>query len=221
MLVALAMSMLLVGTASASVTSPPDPNTFGFATLSNITLNGQSTTVLQATPGSSVTLTADWSDSHPDKCPHCIDFIAVGLQDAANPAGCLENGDQTGASGNGSVALEAPDVAGFYNVIGRASQVYHCSDQWPGPWENATIAVIIVSTPSSLCDLVWQDSTSADVATGLCNKLTAAQDAHDRGQTKAAAHILSAFDHQLSAQTGKALTADQVNTILALQDYLF
>lgn len=61
----------------------------------------------------------------------------------------------------------------------------------------------------SLCSLVGQFSTNADVTQGLCDKLAAAKGDAARGQAKAKDNVVRAFDHQVDAQTGKALTAAQ------------
>ncbi|HVC88946.1 MAG TPA: HYR domain-containing protein [Gaiellaceae bacterium] len=67
---------------------------------------------------------------------------------------------------------------------------------------------------NSLCALVQQFSTKAGIANSLCVKLQAAAAAAARGQAKTEANDLNAFDNEVAAQSGKALTADQA-TLLA------
>ncbi|HEY8644990.1 MAG TPA: HYR domain-containing protein [Gaiellaceae bacterium] len=62
---------------------------------------------------------------------------------------------------------------------------------------------------NSLCALVQQFSTNAGIANSLCVKLQAAAAAAARGQSKTKANDLDAFDNEVTAQSGKALTADQ------------
>ena len=68
----------------------------------------------------------------------------------------------------------------------------------------------------SLANLVTQFSTNTGVATGLCDELTAASQAAARGQNQTKSNILRAFDQQVSAQTGKALTPEQASILTNL-----
>jgi prepilin-type N-terminal cleavage/methylation domain-containing protein len=54
------------------------------------------------------------------------------------------------------------------------------------------------------------------VAHGLSAKLDAAEDAEERGNLVAKARALEAFEHEVHAQTGKALTAGQAEVLLTL-----
>jgi hypothetical protein len=83
---------------------------------------------------------------------------------------------------------------------------------------SATVTVSI--TFESLCTLVRSWSKNADVADGLCSKLTAAADAAARGNANAKANQLKAFKNQLDAQTGNAFTAEQAATLARLVDAL-
>jgi hypothetical protein len=65
---------------------------------------------------------------------------------------------------------------------------------------------------ASLCALVRQFVTNQGIATSLCAKLDAAA----RGQAKTKANILHAFDDEVRAQSGKALTADQAALLVNL-----
>jgi hypothetical protein len=85
-----------------------------------------------------------------------------------------------------------------------------------GNQAGATTTFAVQVSSSSLCSLATQFSTSTDVASGLCDKLTAASQAVVRGQDKPKTNILAAFDHQVSAQTGKALTSYQADILSQL-----
>ncbi len=81
---------------------------------------------------------------------------------------------------------------------------------------SATTAFDVQVNSASMCNLVMQFSTSTDVAAGLCDKLTAASQAAARGQNKTKTNILRAFDQQVSAQTGKAVTSEQASVLTNL-----
>ena len=68
---------------------------------------------------------------------------------------------------------------------------------------------------ASLCSLVKEFSTKSGIANGLCAKLDAAAAAGARGQSMTKANILNAFENQVAAQSGKALTADQATLLIA------
>ena len=84
------------------------------------------------------------------------------------------------------------------------------------------MAILVVTSFSSVCDLATTctATTNPDVGTSLCDKQTAAQDTAVRGDTRAEANILRAFDHQVSAQTGKALTTGKADMLTTLVYYL-
>ncbi len=69
---------------------------------------------------------------------------------------------------------------------------------------------------TSLCALVQQFSTKAGIANSLCAKLNAAAAAAARGQANAKANIIGAFDNEVAAQSGKALTAAQATLLTQL-----
>jgi hypothetical protein len=112
------VALLFSGVTQAA--APPDPNTVGSDTVSNIALNGVPGTTLTVAPGADVSISADWSDSGDPSCPDCIDFLDVGFAAQAAPAGCLENDVIDGGttqSGPGSVDLgDAPTAPGTYDI---------------------------------------------------------------------------------------------------------
>jgi hypothetical protein len=103
----------------------------------------------------------------------------------------------TFALGSHTLSASAEDVAGN---VGDGSTTF-------------TVSV----TFTSLEALVTRFSTNPDVTAGLNDKLAAAaaaKSANTRGNQ------LDAFAHQVAAQTGKALTAEQADLLLQLSDAL-
>jgi len=121
----------LIGPAVAQA-APPDPNTNGFSTLSNIELNGIPSTIIAAAPGEEVTIGADWED-HNAGCPSCEDFVAVAFAGQAQ-AGCLEEEEFAGQSGFETVDLgPAPSSPGTYDVVFHPEEVFSCGEFWSAP----------------------------------------------------------------------------------------
>lgn len=71
----------------------------------------------------------------------------------------------------------------------------------------------VKATFDGLCNLVKEWAGKSGTANSLCAKLRAAGDARARGQDKTADNQLDAFRHEVAAQSGKALTADQANLL--------
>ena len=102
------LAVLLMALPSAAQAYPPDPNTIGEAvTLSSIELNGVSATHIAVSPGQPVTISANWSDSHPGFCPGCVDFLATAYEGSLATAGCIENPGFSGTNGSGAVEPRA------------------------------------------------------------------------------------------------------------------
>ena len=74
---------------------------------------------------------------------------------------------------------------------------------------SALASYTVTVDVTSLCALVHTFSNNSGIANSLCVKLDAAGAAAARGQLKTKANILSAFDHEVVAQSGKALTTAQ------------
>ena len=200
------LTLGLAPSASAAVTAPMSPVQLGFATINDLSINGVTTTTGRVAPGSPVSITATVSDDHGTYCVGCIDNVPIGLSGAQSPAGCLEDNGYTGNSYTNTVELTAPTEPGVYDVVAEANYSYYCSQNWSGT--GTTIAKLVVAaTSSQLCTLAKNDVTRQGVGNALCAKLSAAQAAADRGQAGTSAHILRAFEQQVSAQAGKSLTA--------------
>jgi hypothetical protein len=118
---------------------------------------------------------------------------------------------------SGVASSTCADITGpAYNFdLGSHSYTATATDN-AGNQGGATTTLTVQVSSASLCSLATQFSTSTDVASGLCDKLTAASQAVVRGQDKQKTNILAAFDHQVSAQTGKALTPYQADVLTKL-----
>ena len=74
---------------------------------------------------------------------------------------------------------------------------------------SGSASFTITVDEASLCALVRELVANHGIANSLCVKLDAAAAADARGQSKTKANDLRAFDREVGAQSGKALTADQ------------
>ena len=111
-----------------------------------------------------------------------------------------------------------PDASGpAYSFALGDHTLSATAEDFAGNVGSGTATFTIVVTYSSLQALVARFSTNPDVTAGLNDKLTAAA----KAKTAAVrANQLNAFENQLRAQTGKALTAGQAAVLLALAEAL-
>lgn len=72
----------------------------------------------------------------------------------------------------------------------------------------------------SVCDFTMVAVLKPDVAQALCQKLDAAQAAEDQGRRKTRDNILGAFQNHVSAQSGKAVSVEDANTLDVLAEIL-
>ena len=79
---------------------------------------------------------------------------------------------------------------------------------------GSTTFTIVVTFPS-LENLVARFSSNPGVTSGLNDKLTAAEAAKN---AKTRGNLLDAFENQVKAQTGKALTAEEASVLIRLAD---
>ncbi len=101
--------------------------------------------------------------------------------------------------------------------LGLGSHSYTATATDAAGNSGASTATFTVTVDfDSLCALTGQFSTDSGVTQGLCAKLAAAKAAAGRGQSKTEGNIIGAFDHQVDAQTGKALTGDQATLLKSL-----
>jgi hypothetical protein len=209
-----ALSASLVPGASAQIVAPPSPAQVGpFVTVSNLSIDGEATTMAAVAPGANVTITATVNEDRQGYCPGCIAFVPVKLAEAATPAGCLANGTQGNTNVvTGTVTLTAPTTPGVYDVVAGYALQFDCV--WLVGDTQATIArIVVTATSDQICALVKSYASKAGVAKALCRKLKAAQRALDRSRMKTAANILHAFRNQVAAQTGKAFTPEEADIL--------
>lgn len=117
--------------------------------------------------------------------------------------------------GSGVASTSCADIDGPAYSFGLGSHMYSATaqDEAGNVGSGSTTFTVEVTYPS-LETLVSRFSTDADVASGLNDKLSAASQARTTG---ARDNQLDAFENQLSAQTGKALTAEQAAILVTLE----
>jgi hypothetical protein len=120
--------------------------------------------------------------------------------------------------GSGVASTDCADINGAAWSFGLGSHTYSASaTDVAGNVGHGSTSFTVTVTFASLENLVWMFSTSTDVADGLVNKLqtaAAAKSANTRN------NALDAFDNQVRAQTGKALTSKQAQVLISLADAL-
>lgn len=118
---------------------------------------------------------------------------------------------------SGVASSTCADVTGPAYSFGLGEHTYSASatDNANNQGTSATSFTVGVSY-DSLCSLTTQMSTNKGVSTGLCAKLSAASAAAARGQVKTAQNNLAAYANQVSAQSGKALTAAQAAVLTGM-----
>lgn len=122
---------------------------------------------------------------------------------------------------SGIATSNCPNVSGPAWSFGLGSYPISASatDKAGNPGSSSTSFTVTVDE-ASLCTLTQEFSTDSGVAGGLCAKLNAAAAAEARGQSKTQANDLNAFDNQVTAQSGKALTTDQANLLIEFANTL-
>ncbi len=120
--------------------------------------------------------------------------------------------------GSGLASDTCEDVSGpaYTFALGEHSLSATATDVAGNVGSGSTSFTIDVTFPS-LEKLVARFSSNDDVASGLNDKLAAAASATN---AKARGNQLNAFDNQVRAQTGKALTADEAKVLIELADAL-
>lgn len=123
----------------------------------------------------------------------------------------------TGDELSGVASSTCADVTGPAYSFGLGTHAYSAEavDNAGNLGSGSTSFTVQVSH-DSLCSLTAGFSTSKGVTNGLCAKLSAASAAEARGQEKTRDNILGAYGNQVTAQTGKAFTADQAGVLTAL-----
>jgi hypothetical protein len=117
--------------------------------------------------------------------------------------------------GSGLDSTTCADVSGPAYAFGLGSHSYSATGtDVAGNVGSGSTTFTVNVTFASLANLVAAFSTSADVTSGLIDKLEAA------AKSKKPDNQLNAFENQVSAQTGKALTADQAEILIGLAEAL-
>jgi hypothetical protein len=81
---------------------------------------------------------------------------------------------------------------------------------------DPSVVRLRIVTFTSLCDLAKEVVTDPSVASGLCDKLTAAAAAAARGNTAVKDNQLKAFRSQVDAQIGKSISAADADLLKSL-----
>lgn len=218
---AVGMGAAFVPAASAQVTAPSNTITnFGGngSTFTVVGFNGGTSNLEAVQPGSSNTITETLT--MPDLGNGNIYTAPIGFVGAAAPFSSCPYGFGSGGSTDTTVSsFTAPNTAGIYNITAFLGPNFTCADSWHTS-AGQTVATLVVTSFSSVCSLAQSYSTDPAVASGLCDKLSAAAASSSRGNTTATTNQLRAFDNQVAAQTGKALTSAQAETLTTLVYYL-
>jgi len=157
---ALMSSLLMASVAGAAAGSAPaSPIQVGFVNVSNLSLNGVSTTQLVVAPGANVTLTATVVSDHLPYCPSCIDNFPIGFAGSLEPAGCLVNQKFSPYTATNTVDLgSAPLTPGVYNIVGQAMLTYFCSQGWDPNGGTVIAQIVVAPTDADQCkDGGWQN----------------------------------------------------------------
>lgn len=220
---AAALSVAFVPAAGAQVTPPSntvtDFNGVTGATFTFNGFNGGTSNLAVVAPGSANTTSETLT--LPNLSNGSIYRAPVGIVGASSPFNNCPSVSGSGGTSTTTSTFNAPTTAGIYDIAGDLGPNFTCQQSWH-PTAHPPVAVLVVTSFSSVCDLAQSYTATTDpgVGSGLCDKLTAAQDAANRGNTKAEGNILRAFDNQVAAQTGKALTSSQADTLTTLVYYL-
>lgn len=85
---------------------------------------------------------------------------------------------------------------------------------------SASTSFTVLVTYDGVCALARQSGATPGVAQSLCSKLRAAEASAARGNLDAKAGQLGAFKNEVSAQSGKALTADEAAVLTKVAEAL-
>lgn len=129
---------------------------------------------------------------------------------------CAATDALSGLATNGCRSLSTP---AYRLPLGTSTLTASATDV-AGNAASATGHYTVTPSFDGTCRLVKALSTNTSVASGLCDKLNAARDARSRGDRAGGKNQLEAFRNQLRAQSGKALTADQVGVLDRVAVYL-
>jgi YVTN family beta-propeller protein len=122
---------------------------------------------------------------------------------------------------SGIATTTCANITGPAYTFAIGNNTYSASAaDFAGNTGSATTSFTVTVTYDSLCNLTTNFSSNAGVSNALCQKLANAKAAYARGNQNAKTGMLNAFANQVSAQTGKALTAAQANVLSYLVTFL-
>jgi len=123
------------GTSIATLAFGPIP-TFADTTLSNITVNGGTTTA-PVSEGATVRVELDCRIAQPAGCPDCIQQIVLGFASLDRPSACIFSGVGA-ASGHASFTLSAPSGSGTEYIAFNRAWAYSCAQALSSSWAPAS-----------------------------------------------------------------------------------
>ena len=123
------------GTSIATLAFGPIP-TFADTTLSNITVNGGTTTA-PVSEGATVRVELDCRIAQPAGCPDCIQQIVLGFASLDRPSACIFSGVGA-ASGHASFTLSAPSGSGTEYIAFNRAWAYSCAQALNWNWAPAS-----------------------------------------------------------------------------------
>ena len=118
------------------------------------------------------------------------------------------------ASSSCGVSVPAYTYAAGEHTITATARDY------AGNAATATGTFTVVASADAVSNLIGDFLENPGVANSLSQKIAAARFALEHGSEQAAANMLSAFDNQVNAQTGKTLTLEQAAYLLQLSQQL-
>lgn len=189
---------------------------FGNWTSQDVPANGQSTITIRNS--STGTGGGDWM---------AFNWIELHLKDITPPDITFSGSqtytvDQTVAitcvatdTGSGIASTTCPSVATgpAYDFLGSNTVTASATDK-AGNSTTRSFTFTVNATYDGLAALTTRFvAPKPNLGKSLQAKLEAARAVHDRGNAQAESGVLDAFLKEIAAQTGKALTADQVATL--------
>ena len=190
---------------------------------SGINLNDCTQTSTSSGQGAGITLTASCSDNAGNVATASY---RVNVDETPPVVAYSDNGGTYSVAQSVAIACDATDalsgvasdtcanVSGPAWSFGLGNHVFSATatDKAGNVGSGSTSFTVTVDY-SSLCALVGEFASIQGAANSLCAKLDAAAAAGARGQAKVVVNDLRAFDNELAAQAGKALTSDQAKLL--------
>lgn len=119
--------------------------------------------------------------------------------------------------GSGLASSTCQNIAGDAYTFSLGSNSYSAdATDNAGNVGHGSTSFTVTVDPDSLCTLTQRWGTNPSIASALCAKLGAARASIARGDTTSANGQLDAYRHQLSAQSGKSIPADQAAVLSRL-----